>query len=350
MDGLRAISVTFVLIGHLWGTRGAGTLDFGIGDYAHLGVVTFFVISGFLITNLLLGEYHKTGSVSLKLFYARRFVRIFPPAYTYLFVVGVLWASGVISLEARDMWHAASYTSNYEPARSWYVGHLWSLSVEEQFYLLWPFAFIFLKPRKAIWATVAVIALAPVARLGNRFLLIGTPYHDLPMFPMVADSLAMGCLFASIKDWLEGQEWYARLMKPGWSIVLLAMVLVVNRYGGYTVVSVFGSSITNLCLAILIHRSVYHADDRMGRVLNWKPIVTVGVLSYSLYLWQQPFLNRTSSAWISAFPENIVLAIVAAVASYVLLERPLMNMRQRLRPEGAPKPAKGPQRIAQGGA
>src|SRR5580658_9562789 len=90
VDGLRALSITLVLVGHLRGTRGIGTFELGVGDYAHLGVLVFFVISGFLITSLLLSEQARTGTVSLKRFYARRSLRILPVSYGYIAVIGLL--------------------------------------------------------------------------------------------------------------------------------------------------------------------------------------------------------------------------------------------------------------------
>jgi peptidoglycan/LPS O-acetylase OafA/YrhL len=153
----------------------------------------------------------------------------------------------------------------------------------------------------------------------------------MEMFPMVADSLATGCLLARGRGWLEGQEWYLKLFRPAYSVGLLALILFANRYMNHTVVSVFGTSVINIGLAILVHRSVYGSRGWIGQVLNWKPIALVGVLSYSLYLWQQLFLNRNSNAWASAFPQNLGFAAAAAVASYLLLERPLLKLRHRLR-------------------
>ena len=104
---------------------------------------------------------------------------------------------------------------------------------------------------------------------GAWLLLRGTPYYDLEMFPMVADSIAMGCLLAMAGGWLEQKSWYLRLFRPAYSAGLLALVLLTNRFMGYTAVSVFGSSVINACLAILIHRSVYYSRDWIGTVLNW---------------------------------------------------------------------------------
>ena len=332
LDGLRAVSIALVLLGHLRGTRGFARLDLGVGDYGHLGVVVFFVISGFLITRLMLSEQTKSGRVSLGLFYARRVLRLFPASYAFITVVWLLWATGLIHLQATDIWHAVTYTVNYLPGRSWQIGHLWSLSVEEQFYFIWPCAFVLLvTPRRAGWAAAAVIVFGPVARSAAWLFLRGTPDYDLEFFPMVADCLASGCLLAFVSGWLEGKRWYLQLFRPAYSAGLVALILMINRYEGYTVVSVFGTSVVNLSLAILIHRSVYCFRDPIGRVLNWRPVAFVGVLSYSLYLWQQLFLNRNSTAWINAFPQNLALAIAAALGSYFLLEKPFLKLRSRLR-------------------
>lgn len=331
LDGLRAISIWLVLLGHMSGTHPLGRLYFGVGDIAHLGVVVFFVISGFLITSLLLTEHKKKGRVSLKLFYARRALRIFPASYAFIGCMMLLWISGVIQLHRADLWHSVTYTVNYSVSRSWYIGHLWSLSVEEQFYLLWPFAFVALGPRRAIWVAAAVILLGPAARLAAALFLRGSPYRDLEMFPMVADSLAAGCLLARLRWWLETQPWYTSLFAAPYSAAMVAVVLILNRLTVYGVVEVFGTAVINILIAVLVHRSVYCSRDWAGRVLNWRPLAFCGVLSYSLYLWQQPFLNRASTAWVNGFPQNLVFTFAVALMSNLLLEKPLMKLRHRLR-------------------
>jgi peptidoglycan/LPS O-acetylase OafA/YrhL len=122
-----------VLLGHLRGTRGLGTFELGVGDFAHLGVLVFFVISGFLITSLLLAEEAKTGSVSLKRFYARRSLRIFPVSYSYIALIGILSLVGSLHAATNAFWYAVTYTMNCVSGAPWVLGHLWSLSVEEQF-------------------------------------------------------------------------------------------------------------------------------------------------------------------------------------------------------------------------
>src|SRR5258708_33942090 len=138
LDGLRALSIALVLISHLVGTRGfivpqAIGRFFSLGE---LGVRVFFVISGFLITSLLLEELESEGRISLIRFYFRRTMRILPPYFTLILAVVLLEAAGWITLAPKDKLHALTYTSNYYPERSWYLGHTWSLAVEQQFYLM----------------------------------------------------------------------------------------------------------------------------------------------------------------------------------------------------------------------
>lgn len=338
LDGLRAVSIALVLLGHLNGTKGFGSFDLGIGDYAHLGVLVFFVISGYLITGMLLAEHQRTGGISLKRFYARRTLRLFPACYAYVLAMWALSLIGLIHLHTRDIVQALTYTVNYFPNRSWQIGQLWSLSVEEQFYLLWPLAFVIAKPRKAAWVAVAVVALGPVSRSLAWLFLRHTSYYDMELFPTLADSLAFGCLLAMVGGWLERQNWYRSLFHPAAAISMVVAIMLINRYSGYTLVSVPGTSIVYAFLAVLIHRCVCIPDDTFGRFLNWKPVAFIGTLSYSLYLWQQPFLNRNSAAWINRWPQNIVFAVATALASYFLLEKPFLALRSRLRqrePEAA---------------
>ena len=199
-------------------------------------------------------------------------------------------------------------------------------SVEEQ-----SLTFVLLGPWRSRWVTAgAVCFIGPAARLAAR-LFLPLPYRDLEMFPMVADSLAAGCLLAQLRPWLETQAWYLRLFRPAASVALTILILGLNRYMKYSVISIFGFTLTNIAVAILIHRCVCRPGDWSGRILNWKPVAFTGTLSYSLYLWQQLFLDRSSHAWVNAFPQNLALTCGAALVSYLALEMPLMKLRHRFR-------------------
>jgi peptidoglycan/LPS O-acetylase OafA/YrhL len=221
---------------------------------------------------------------------------------------------------------------NYCVKPSWYVGHLWSLSVEEQFYLLWPFAFARAGPGRARGIAALVMVGAILARSLSWWLFRGTPYFDLETFPSVADSLAAGCLLACCRNWLENQSWYLQLFRPAISSAILAGVVFMNGLVVYTPIFPLGMTFLDLGIAVLTHRCIYFADTGLGRFLNCKPLVFIGGLSYSLYLWQQFFLNRHSTAFQSAFPQNLIFACGAALLSYTLLERPLLRLRHGLRP------------------
>jgi peptidoglycan/LPS O-acetylase OafA/YrhL len=141
LDGFRAISIGLVALYHLFRTRGFPSppvLAPWMRWLGELGVRVFFVISGYLITGLLLRELRATGKIAIGRFYFRRALRLFPAFYAFLLVVAVLEGAGVIALNPGDLRSAATYTMNYHANPSWWLIHCWSLSVEEQFYLVWP--------------------------------------------------------------------------------------------------------------------------------------------------------------------------------------------------------------------
>src|SRR5580700_11500874 len=188
LDGLRAISITLVVLSHLVKWKHV-SLDV-VGSYGALGVHVFFVLSGYLITNLLLREYERTSTVSLRDFYIRRAYRIFPAAFVFLAVVTVLYWPQM------RWYHVAAavfYVANMDISRPWIFGHLWSLSIEEQFYLLWPFA-VKKWYRHATVILLCVFLATPVFRAAlYAFKAQNGLLGSLPVF---ADELAVGCLLA----------------------------------------------------------------------------------------------------------------------------------------------------------
>jgi peptidoglycan/LPS O-acetylase OafA/YrhL len=329
LDGLRAISISLVILAHLSGQKSFPIKSAFVGMGAGFGVRTFFVISGFLITTLLLAEYKRSGTISLRDFYVRRTYRIFPAFYTYLAVIAVVAALGVIQLMDGDLLAATTYTMNYHRPRAWYAGHLWSLSVEEQFYLLWPAVVLLLKPQKAIWVAALAIAAAPMLRVATWILL---PSHRLGIgetFPSVFDALAAGCLLAGLRDRLSAAPAYMALMRsPLFALVPLAGIgaLLVPRVSFDMAV---GITIQNVAIALTIDWAVRQEGTWVARFLELGPIVWIGKLSYSLYLWQQPFVNRTGTFWIQQFPQNLIATFALAIASYYLVEQPFLRLRER---------------------
>ena len=322
-----------VVLSHLAGTRGfpanAGVVN--ILALGELGVRVFFVISGFLITNLLLDEWNRRGTVSLSRFYFRRTFRILPPYYVLVGAVATAAVLQLIQLAPGDLLHAITYTSNYHPQRSWWIGHTWSLAVEEQFYLLWPAVLLLAGPSGGFGVAAAVVLISPFVRLA-MWQLAPSPYGGIGHgFETVADSLAMGCLLAGLASWLMAQVWYRRFLESSAFLLVPLAVLASSALHEHPRPYFFVSfTVMNLGAALCVHWAVTYHTSRVGRFLNAPPIAFIGVISYSIYLWQQLFLNRYSTSVVATFPLNIILVAVSALASFYLVERPSLRMRHRL--------------------
>jgi peptidoglycan/LPS O-acetylase OafA/YrhL len=318
LDGVRAISVAIVLLGHVCNSTGAPAWLAPMERYANFGVRVFFVLSGFLITSLLVKERERTGQVDLKAFYIRRSFRIFPAAYVFLAVIGMTaWAS----LRATDLVIAATYLSNYHTGRPWILGPLWSLAVEEQFYLLWPIA-VALWFHRRVEILVAVLLAAPVVR--GVLVLTGHGIGQYSWFLAVMDALASGCLLAVLRPQLEP---WSRALESRWMLLVPLSTLGLVQLGrlsstGYQVLVL---PVVHLGIALTID----HVIRRPYQILNWGPVAWLGTLSYSLYLWQQPFLAPAAPEPWTRFPQNLLLALALAVASYYSIEKPVLDWRQR---------------------
>ncbi len=341
LDGLRAVAISLVCLSHLSYLKDHPAHDFS--SLGPLGVRIFFVISGMLITRLLLEEREHAGRISLKGFYIRRTVRIFPAMWFYVAVMAALAAAGVITLLHHDILHALTYTINYFPDRSWYLGHIWSLSVEEQFYLLWPMVVCFAPLRVAKRVALLAICLAPMLRLCLQIFSPQAAYFE--WFPTTCDSIAMGCLLSMLHPEGKWKRLVERVAAARWFIVVPVLVFVLNlmrRHAegrllvseksrlAFMVLDTVGTLIMNGGIALTIQHVTTYPRDVFGRFLNAPPVVWLGKISYSLYLWQMPFLNRDVSTWITRTPVNLIAAVCAACFSYYLIENPLQRLRKRL--------------------
>lgn len=304
-----------------------------------LGVNMFFVISGFLITYLLLKEQDRYGKIDGKRFYIRRAFRIFPPFYAFLVVVALLRLHHVYSFTWASLLSAATYTWNYNPfADGWILGHTWSLSLEEQFYLLWPACLIFFSRRACLRLATVLIVLSPISRV--------LTYHLVPvvmrgriimMLHTHIDPIMIGCVIALAMEMHLLPTLFARASSKAWLVpatiylFLLAPALEKRFRGSYELP--IGMTLTALCCGIVLIYSINNADSILGRVLNAAWLRHIGVISYSLYLWQQMFTGP-ETRW---FPLNLLLVFACAEGSYWLIERPSFKVRDMvLAPRVAP--------------
>ena len=330
LDGLRAASILLVIVGHIAGTVNAPAWLTPMHNLGNFGVKIFFVISGFLITFLLLDEVRRKGAISLSGFYLRRIYRIFPAYYFYIACIVLASSIGIVDLLPGDVFHASTYTMNYHHDRAWALNHTWSLAVEEQFYLLWPLALLALGVRRAIICAILFTLLAPLIRATMWYGMDANVSAMTREFQAVGDALAAGCLLAVV--------YYRGWSLPGWfrstgfvviplSLFVLPAILYKLDPGLYYV---FGQSYVNIAAAFIVWRCVSVNRGPAYRVLNYPPMVWLGTLSYSLYLWQEPFLNSWSTAWFASWPVNLVLAFVCAVTTHYLIERPFLGLKERL--------------------
>jgi len=344
LDGLRAISILFVILGHIW------LLDMGKPAIpypanllidATLGVNVFFVISGFLITTLLMEEEAGTGGISLKGFYTRRAFRIFPAYYFVLIVYLMLQLSSVLYFSTRS-WMSSIFYYKYIDGGDWESGHFWSLSVEEHFYLIWPLVFKFWKKGRVYFA-YAVIVLVMFFRYNAYMRLFPSALLDstISIFQR-GDALMVGCLFALHRKRLETMTagLAGRRLAP--FVILLLLALIGKNYIsdwsqqyhlhlGLLLIplglSWNAGLISNLLIAILMLISI-NGRGPWFRFLNLPAVKLTGKLSYSLYLWQQLFFSpRLGVA--SRFPQMLLFIVIAALISYYCIEKPFLRLRDQ---------------------
>jgi peptidoglycan/LPS O-acetylase OafA/YrhL len=326
------------MIGHLAGTQhflSAAALA-PIGDLGNLGVRVFFVISGFLITHLLLREQASTGAISLRAFYARRFLRIFPAFYVFVAVVAVLASTGVISVDRSDLLHALTYTMNYHATQNFSVTHLWSLSVEEQFYVIWPVTLVMLGVSRASYVLAATLLTVPFLRVETFGRFPGSDEAIRTWFQTVCDALATGCLLAIVLPHLTRSPAWHRVIRSRWLAALPAAILIANMQVDHPhALWLIGIPFMNVAIAVLIARYVQCPNLPAARILNTRAFVAAGIMSYSLYLWQQLFLiqSRPVHSLLQTFPANVTMAIIAAAVSYHFIERPFLRLKTLFQPQ-----------------
>lgn len=323
LDGLRAVSIALVLFSHaMIGVPITKTHLWNFVGRGDLGVSIFFVISGFLITNLLLREEKKSGRISLRDFYVRRLFRIVPPFYAYLLVVLLAWYFGGFALN-RGAWLASLlFVRDYAPVPwDWSTGHSWSLSIEEQFYLLWPFALAMLGRNKGLKAAVVLIASIPVIRTISHGVWNHGPF-DLYMFHFRVDGLMVGSLLALLQPQQSFQALWQRAESRWAAVASVAFLLLLSpamalRFRSWYSLPV-GLSLDNFAIAYIMFYVIRNPDCSAGRALNWKPVAYIGTISYSLYLWQQLFLSESTHRILPA----LLAAFSCAVLSWYLIEIP----------------------------
>ena len=353
LDGLRAVSIFLVLCLHSQQRLGAAhrpSLFWSGLLNGESGVFIFFEISGFLITTLLLEEYRRRGSISLRGFYLRRAFRILPPLYLYIVVVVLLGLSGRLAFSLESTLSALFFFHNlYAPGGMWSLEHLWSISVEEQFYLVWPVLLIGAlrysgtralargdRPPVTLIVPLLVVVLSPVARMVLGHWRAGTP-HFLATHLFRFDFIMFGCLAALLQNTPAFEGFYRAATRAWWVPpgVIVGCNFLSARYQNYFDLTI-GYTVSGVAIALFLLWCTRNPVSAVGRVLNNPLVAWIGVLSYSIYLWQTLWLHPGNLAvfrevgWLARLPQSWLAILLCAVASYYLVEQPALRIRARL--------------------
>src|ERR1700682_5322272 len=323
IDGIRALSIVLVLFAHLANGKSPWA------QYGAFGVESFFVLSGYLITWLLCVEEDKRGAISLLSFYIRRALRILPPAFLYIAVASVLGLLGLASVAHNETLYCVLFVRNLMASGSTHLGHFWSLAIEEQFYLLWPVAFLLLRSdRRRLFFSVALFFAAPfwqhlMFRLAGGAMNVNSWRFDLRYNALIA-----GCCLALLRH--DGKTRLVASNRALTSTPAALLALAATIAGCAGLAGMFSTSLSFIGVAAFINFAVEHKSGAIGSFLNWGPMAWIGQLSYSLYLWQQIFCWHSKIPWLGQFPQNMFATLGAAALSYYLLEIPLAKIRKRV--------------------
>ena len=319
LDGLRAVAVSCVMVFHF-----IPSLD-RIAPLGSIGVRLFFVLSGFLITRILLDLRTRPVGPALRSFYIRRALRIFPLFYLAL---ALSWAMNIGPVRSTIGWHVSYLTNLYLFDRGgWHgsISHLWSLAVEEQFYLVWPWLVLLVPATRLPQMIVAMIAIAPLSRL-----LVGGPMTSV-LPTSCLDSLGAGALlaFPAVR---------ASAMRAG-SVAGLPLLSVTLglRYAGVATVPLeialdFGVSLT---AAWMVGRAIDGFGGVAGALLIARPITYVGTISYGLYLYHgfMPYIlgrhvpGFLELNWAARFTLLTAATLAIASISWRFFESPILALK-----------------------
>ena len=358
LDGLRGIAILLVMVHRFWPRTATGVAA-ELAGAGWIGVDLFFVISGFLITGILLDTRSDEGY--FKNFYARRALRIFP--LYYLFVIGVFavfWSNAAFREHAGSpLWYLFHLGNVPEGVLGndvpYWLAPVWSLAIEEQFYLTFPWLVFFLDRRKLTIALALMILVAPAIRYAT---MLADPEHERLQYQLTLcriDTLAAGCLLAviarsvDVTRWRHHATWMFLLATP--AILVLAIASHLDRTSPFD--RVLGYSVVAIGAGIVVGLVVLYRGERITAPLRFRPLTYLGKLCFGLYLLHRPADTLVSAvadrldidAAIRIMPLKLAVAVGLATVSWRVLERPLLALKDRFatsrHPSASPTEARG---------
>ncbi len=343
-DGIRGLAVLSVILTHLYvfehiEDKGFLSTEILQSINGGAGVQAFFILSGFLITYLLINESNKNGEISLANFYIRRTLRIFPLYFFVLFLISIIHIFRDQVTNWKSISFATLYSYNFVP-KAWYsgiLGHTWSLAVEEHFYLVWPFVFISVgfKSKKLL---LILIVFSVTSFLINMYLnqweWIKTNFFIDRWSFIAGFNIAFGCFFSIL---IFG-KFKASIFKRYLSYFLALCIGISLWFCSLWMPDVISNTIIyarGLGLAITISWIYLNQDSIITKTLEFRPLSYIGTISYGIYMYQGFFLSTSpyrlpNQSWPPDQYLGLLLLIIVAPVSYHLFEKPITNMKSKL--------------------
>lgn len=344
IDGMRAIAIIIVVIDHALHQIYRESSWIRFLPYGDMGVYLFFVISGFLITTLLLHEKQKNREINLKKFYIRRVLRIFPVAYLYIGIIVTVGLFINLGNTTMSTVGALLYLRNISIFKGdWFFAHFWSLSYEEQYYMWYPWCVKKLKQYLLhfLWLILTIIILLKAALYYNWI-----PNSNWWSLLTGIDGIligAIGGIYYS-KDKLNISLSNISILLISITTLLLSYILYNNILGINQ--KYLNKSIGAFLLLVFLIVNLKKENNWFGVFLSTKPMVHIGVLSYSIYIWQQIFTapgndvmftsygNNISDSFYNTmnfarFPLNLLLIYLTALLSYYGYEKYFLTLKNK---------------------
>lgn len=335
-DGLRAYSIILVILSHL-GLYGYLPENKFAKERIWLlingetGVLVFFNLSGFLITLILLNEKLKKGRINFKHFFIKRFLRLLPPFILLLISLIILSQLKILDIPSEAFVLSFFYLYNFAPEHLYFgeIGHTWSLAVEEQFYLLWPFIIKYLNKIKVIFIIIGIV----IASLTFLYLIklgyLSTYRRPDRWFIPACSSILLGALI-SISIFTNHTKTVDFLKKRKALYIGITLYL----FPLYSLKYILFSSPLFMGFGIsLIMGWIYlNQNTSFTRFLNLKILVYIGKISYGLYVYQGIFLRTGpgSNLYFQQFPQNLIFTVIITILSFEFLEKPILKLKSKL--------------------
>ncbi len=351
LDSLRGGAILLVIFSH-WLPGGNSALNIFLGN---AGVNIFFVLSGFLITQILFNlrkdnVQESTGSIrSIRVFYIRRAIRIFPIYYLTLLILWIIGPSSGTNIRG-DIFFYLTYTANILTCvtQRWndIISHFWSLSVEEQFYLFWPWLILFI-PKKHLLSIILIsVILGFISNFIFSAILPDNYIYDI-LTPTCFDAFGLGSLisfFIFYKD-VDQKKAYSQLKFLSIACLLLLLIFLVFNIPFY----IPQRTLMSVCFSFIIFYIIIYPNNLVNKLfLNSKALIYIGKISYGIYIYHKllPSLTQyivkqigpnrmfTNSFYMEEYGQiiitgfNFLFLLVISSLSWYLVEKPINNLKK----------------------